>query len=180
MKGCGKSTLFSSLGSVLFINKVLKGRHGTASSDTNLLRLLLRVVLYIIDPRPWSAAWLGWWRWHQCAMVQCCQNQIRGYEIINRWRSGLRPRWDMNIARLVPCSARTLGKLTSNNNTLVELKTSLTIRGPQDESRFEKWVNGARSRLGWLNSWQETVEILFPIIFVGRSGGLIIPRHSIA
>ena len=30
------------------------------------------------------------------------------------------------------------GKLTKSNDTLVELKTSLTIRGQQDESRFEK------------------------------------------
>ena len=30
------------------------------------------------------------------------------------------------------------GKLTKANDTLVELKTSLTIHGERDESRFEK------------------------------------------
>ena len=44
--------------------------------------------------------------------------------------------------RLVDCGARDdtylLGKYTGQPNTFVELKTSLTIRNPQDEARFEQ------------------------------------------
>ena len=31
-------------------------------------------------------------------------------------------------------------KFTGSTSSLVELKTSLTIRGPNDEAKFEKWV----------------------------------------
>jgi hypothetical protein len=35
-----------------------------------------------------------------------------------------------------------IGKYTGQPDTFVELKTSLTIRGPHDEAKFEKYVDG--------------------------------------
>ena len=42
------------------------------------------------------------------------------------------------IAPIFNCRFHELGRYTGQTDTFVELKTSLTIRGRQDEAKFEK------------------------------------------
>ena len=60
-----------------------------------------------------------------------------------------------------------IGKYTGQPDTFVELKTSLTIRGPHDEAKFEKYVdsNIDASRIFYsLHLSQKIAQVLFPII----------------
>ncbi len=62
-------------------------------------------------------------------------------------------------------------RFDGNTDTFVELKTSLTIRDPRDEARFEKFV----CRLSVFSTFyshplfQETVEVLFPVVLTRRT-----------
>ena len=56
-----------------------------------------------------------------------------------RGASGPPPLSSSCLCNVTPTELESIkGKLTKANDTLVELKTSLTIRNQQDESRFEK------------------------------------------
>jgi hypothetical protein len=61
-------------------------------------------------------------------------------------------------------------KYTGQTDTFVELKTSLAIRGPHDEAKFEKYVNASTFGETFIHVLQETPEVLLPIISAGSTG----------
>lgn len=64
------------------------------------------------------------------------------------------------------------GKYTGQTDTFVELKTSLAIRGPHDESKFEKYMNINLPQYNTLPMVfsQEIAEVLLPIISAWSTG----------
>lgn len=74
-----------------------------------------------------------------------------------------------------------LEKYTGQPDTFVELKTSQAIRSPQDAVRFEKWAFDLnfthKAHTDGTRGFQETAQVLFPVVFA-RSSGKAFPNVS--
>lgn len=67
-----------------------------------------------------------------------------------------------------------LGPYSGRNDNLVELKTSMNIRGPQDEARFEKWAVFSIECVISNKMMQETSQVLLPVLSIGSTCTLFV------
>jgi hypothetical protein len=72
----------------------------------------------------------------------------------------------------------TAGKYTGKTDTFVELKTSLVIRGPQDEVRFEKCVPSLPTQVVYIVPYADAEYIRKLLKFYMQSFLLGVPVRS--